>query len=139
MAKNRAARGNQADNTQDMSLIVQKMNAMRFAIEQYHVAVEQYKAENPDIDVEALLSKQKELLPILGHLPHRELDKFITYAKEQGTNIPFQAMEMGVLAAGRKDMQNGLAEILDSLKFGKPVCPECNEKMDNRGRNKKKS
>jgi tRNA(Ile2) C34 agmatinyltransferase TiaS len=52
--------------------------------------------------------------------------------------MPFQAIEMGVLAAGRKDMQNGLTEILDSMKFDTPVCPECNEKMENRGRNKKK-
>lgn len=53
--------------------------------------------------------------------------------------MSFDSMEMGILAAGRKDMQNGLAEILDSLKHGEQVCPECDEKMDNRGRGKKNS
>jgi hypothetical protein len=132
MTKNRDAKGNQAGNTQDMTVIVQK-------ITEAAIAIEQYKAENPDIDVEAILSEQKELLPIMRLLPNRELDKFISYAKEQGTKMPFQAMEMGVLNAGRKDMQNGLAEILDSLKFDKSVCAECNEEMDNRGRSKKNS
>ena len=138
VANNRGARGNQAGNSQDVSSILQKITAIHFAVEQYNVAVEQYKAENPDIDVEALLCEQKNLLPILSLLPNRELDKFITYAKEQGTKMPFHAMEMGVLVAGRKDMQNGLAEILDSIGFDKPVCSECHEKMDNRGRSKKK-
>jgi hypothetical protein len=138
MVKNKKAKGNQADNGQNMTLIVQKMNALCFDAEQYNAAVAQYKAENPDIDVEAILSKEKDLLPILGLLPNRELDKFISYAKEQGTKMPFKDMEMGVLAAGRTDMQNGLAEILDSIKFDTPICPECNEKMENRGRSKKK-
>lgn len=131
MANNREGRRKQGGTAQDISSIVQKINALRFAIEQY-------KSENPDVDVEALLSEQNELLPILGLLPHRELDKFITYAKEQGTKMSFHAMETGVVAAGRKDMQNGLAEILDSIGFDKPVCSECNEKMDDRGRSKKK-
>jgi hypothetical protein len=129
MTGNKDARSNQTSTTQDLSSLIQKLNEV----------IEQYKAENPDIDVEAILSKQKELQPILGLLQNRELDKFITYAKGQGTKMPFQAMEMGVLAAGRKDMQNGLAEILDSLKFDKPVCPECNDEMDDRGRSKKNS
>ena len=146
MAKNKKARGTQASNAQDMASIVQKIDALNFATEQYNIAVEeyniaieQYKVDNPDIDVEAILSEQKELAPILRLLSRRELDQFITYAKEQGTKMPFQAMEMGVLAAGRRDMQNGLTEILDSMKFDKPVCSECNEKMDNRGRIKKNS
>ena len=130
MASKKDAKGNQASKTQDLSSIIQKINEAA-------IAIEQYKAENPNVDVEAILSKQKELLPILGLLQNRELDKFITYAKEQGTRMPFQAMEMGVLAAGRKDMQNGLTEILDSLKFDKSVCSECNDEMDDRGRSKK--
>lgn len=146
MADNRKRRDNQADDTQDISSLLQKRNAIllslkqhKVAIEQYNLAVEEYKSKNPDIDVEVLLSEQKGSLPIPGLVPNRELDKFINYAKEQGTKIPFEAMEMGILAAGRKDMQNGLAELLDSMKFDKPVCSECNEKMDNRGRSKKKS
>lgn len=138
MAKNRDARINQGGTAQDLSSLVQRINAIRFAVEQYNVAVEQYKSENPGIDVESLLSEQKELLPILGLLPHRELDKFISYAKEQGTRMPFDSMEMGVLAAGRQDMENGLAEILDSLGFDKPVCSDCTKNMENRGRSKKK-
>jgi hypothetical protein len=102
------------------------------------VAIEQYKAENPNVNVDGILSKHKELLPVMGLSSSRELDKFITYAKEQGTKMSFDAMEMGILAAGRKDMQNGLAEILNPLEFNKPDCSECSEEMDNRGRSKKK-
>jgi len=146
MANNRGKRSNQVGNTQDISSIMQKMNAVRLAVEQhktaveqYEAAVEQYKGENPGVDVEAILSEQQELLPALKMLSNRELDKFITYAKEQGTRMSFQAMETGILAAGRKDMQQGLAEILDTLEFEKSACTECNEEMDNRGRSKKKS
>jgi hypothetical protein len=131
MANNKKERGKQTGNVQDMSFIVQKINETRFAIDQY-------KAENPNIDVEALLSEQKDLLPILGLLPNRELDKFISYAKKQGTKMSFHEMEKGVLAAGREEMQSGLAEILNILEFDTPVCPECNKKMRNRGRSKKK-
>jgi hypothetical protein len=76
----------------------------------------------------------------MRQLSNRELDKFIAYAKEQGTTMSFDSMEMGILAAGRKDTQNGLTEILDSLKFDKPTCPEpeCGNGMENRGRGKKK-
>ena len=101
-------------------------------------AIERYKAENPGADMEALLSEQKEYLPLLRQASTREVDKFVSHAKEQGTKMPFDSMEAGMLAAGRKDMQNGLAEILDSLKFDKPGCAECGEGMDNRGRSKKK-
>jgi hypothetical protein len=114
----------------DVSLIIQKANeAARNAGD----AIEQYKAENPDIDVEAVLREQNELLPIIRQLSSRELDKFVAYAKEQGTKMPFDTMEMGILAAGRMDMKNGLAEILDAMKFDKP------EGTDDRGRSKKKS
>ena len=116
----------------DASALMQKINEALNAIEQY-------KAENPGVDVDAILSKQNELYPILRRLSTRELDRFVEYAKEQGTKMPFDSMEMGILAAGRKDMQNGLAEIVNSLKFEKPICPECDEVMDNRGRSKKKS
>ena len=159
MANNRKGRGNQTGNAQDMSFIVQKINEMHFAAEQYNIAtnqynvamkqcniaVKQYKEENPDIDVEALLSEEKDLIPtcppvrqVLGLLPNRELDKFISYAQKQGTKMSFDAMEMGVLAAGRTDMQNGLAQILNALEFDTPVCPECNKEMKYRGRSKKK-
>ena len=102
-------------------------------------AIEQYKAKNPNAGEDAITSEHKELLPVMGLISNRELDKFIKYAKEQGTKMPFDSMEMGVLAAGRKDMQNGLAEILNSLEFDKPDCSICGEEMDNRGRSKKKS
>ena len=115
----------------DASAVMRKVNEAL-------IAVEQLKAENPDVDVDAILSAQNEMYPTLRLLAGRELDKFVAYAKEQGTEMPFGSMEMGVLAAGRKDMQNGLAEILNSLKFEKPECPECEEGMDNRGRSEKK-
>ena len=115
----------------EASAVMQKINeALK--------AVEQYKAENPGVDVDAILSAQNDLYPILRRLSNREVDKFVAHAKEQGTRMPFDSMETGILEAGRKDMQNGLAEILDSLKFEKPACPECDEGMDNRGRSKKK-
>ena len=101
-------------------------------------AIEQYKIENPEVDVEAILHEQNELLAKMRQLSSRELDKFVAYAKEQGTKMPFDSIEMGVLDAGRRDMRNGLAEILDSLEFEKPTCLECDEAMDNRGRSKKK-
>ena len=97
-----------------------------------------YIGESPDVDAEAILAERKELQPSLGALSKREIDKFVAYAKEQGTILPFDAMESGILAAGRRDMQNGLSEIVNSLKFEKPDCPECGEGMDNFGRSKKK-
>jgi hypothetical protein len=152
MANNRKERENQTGNAQDISLIVQKLNEMRFATEQYNIAlnqynlaveqynltIEQYKAKNPDIDVEALLSEENDLLPILDLLPNCELDKFIRYAKKQGTKMSFDAMEMGVVAAGRTDMQDGLAQIANALEFDTPICPKCNKEMRNCGRSKKK-
>jgi predicted site-specific integrase-resolvase len=121
-----------ANNKKDVSAIIQEIN------DTVNLAIEKYKAENPDIDVEAILSEDQGLLPILGLLKNREVDKFVAYAKEQGTRMPFDAMEMGILAAGRKDMQTGLAEILDSLKFDKPICSKCDDKKVDRGRSKKK-
>jgi len=146
MASSKNKGGNQAGNVSDVSSIVQRKKAIDFLAEQYNIAVneynaavEQYKSANPDVDVEAILSEQKKFLPVLDHLSNRELDKFVTYAKNQGTEMSFHDIENGVLAAGRKDMQNGLTEILDSIKFESSVCPECNKKMENRGRSKKKS
>jgi len=69
----------------------------------------------------------------------REVDKFVAYAKGQGSGMSFDSMEAGILAAGRKDIQNGLTEILNSMKFDKPSCLECKEGMDNRGFGKKNS
>jgi len=96
-----------------------------------------YIGKNPDADVAAMLAEKSEVQPTLGVLSNRELEKFILHAKSQGLEMPFGDMEMGVLTAGRKDMQNGLAEILNSLKFDKPDCPECEDGMDNLGRVKK--
>ena len=126
------AKAKQANSSRDKSAIILEINDV------VNSAVEKYKAENPDVDVEAILSEHKDLLSILGMMPKREVDKFVAYAKGQGTKMTFGSMEMGILAAGRKDMQNGLAEIADSLKFDKPVCPECDQEMENRGRSKKK-
>jgi predicted lactoylglutathione lyase len=122
---------NQADDTQDIAVLIQKLSEIVNAIEQYRI-------ENPDFNLEMALSEQKELLPTLKLLKKRELDKFVAYAKEQGTKMTFDTMEKGVLTAGRRDMQDGLAEIADSLKFNAPVCSECGEEMDYRGRSKKK-
>jgi len=101
-------------------------------------AVDQYKAENPDVDVDAFLTSQNPMYPMLKQLAGRELDRFVAYAKEQGTAMPFDSIEMGVLSAGRRDMQKGLEEILNTIKVDEPVCPICDEKMDNQGRSKKK-
>jgi hypothetical protein len=122
-------------NKRDTTGIIQEINEVVYR------AIEQYKAENPDVDVDAILSgqnSQNELFSTMRQSSSRELEKFIALAKEQGTKMPFAAMETGVLFAGRKDMQNGLAEILNSLRFDKPTCSECGEEMDDRGRRKKK-
>ena len=103
------------------------------ASEAVATVLEQYKAENPDIHIEATLHEQEGLTPTIKQLSGREVERFVAYAKEQGTKMPFDSMESGILAAGRKDMQDGLAEILNSLKFDKP------EGMENRGLSKKKS
>jgi predicted lactoylglutathione lyase len=122
---------NQANDAQDITALLLKLDEIINAMEQY-------KVKHPDFDLEAALSERKELLLALQLLKKRELDKFVVYAKEQGTKMSFDAMEMGVLTAGRKDMQDGLAEIVNSLKFEVPVCSECDEKMNNRGLSKKK-
>ena len=100
--------------------------------------IEEIKEKNADIKEETSKSEQKELISAIGEISSQEISKFVGYAKEQGTKMSFDSMEMGILAAGRKDMQKGLAEILDSMKFEQPKCPECNEKLENRGRSKKK-
>ena len=115
-----------------------KIETATKAVNDASKAIEQFKAENPDLDVEALLSEQNGLPSAYKKISNREIDKFIDYAKEQGIKMPFDSMEMGIIAAGRKDMQNGLAEILNAIDPGKPSCPECGEGMDNRGRSKKK-
>jgi len=125
------AKTNPSNNSSDTIELIQKVKEAK-------EAMERYKTENPDVDVDALLAEHNASIPILNSLSNRELDKFIKYAQKQGTKMPFGSMEMGILAAGRKDMQNGLAEILNSLKFDKPTCTECDEEMDNRGRSKKK-
>ena len=110
----------------DVSAIIQGAN------QAINNAIEQFKAENPDIDVETILSEQMELAAQLRQSSSSELEKFVAYAKKQGTKMPFDSMEMGILDAGRKDMRNGLAEILNSTKFDKPAG------MEDRGRSKKK-
>lgn len=136
MAKNPKGKADKTKAAQGKSDLLQIIGE---AINTIKTAVEEYQAENPDDDLEEILSGHSGLLPGLGMLRTRELDKFIAFAKEQGTKMPFDAMEMGVLAAGRKDMQNGLAEILNTMKFGKTDCPECGEEMVDRGRGKKNS
>jgi hypothetical protein len=120
--------------TQAMKLTINEVTAK---VKDANEAIEQYKAENPGVDVEAFLSEQNSLSRAFGQIATREVDKFVSYAKEQGVKMPFDSMEMGILAAGRKDMQNGLAEILNSIDHSRPNCPECDEGMDNRGRSKK--
>jgi len=132
MMENIKGNTKQKKNSRDRSALVQKIN------EAIKNVIEEYKAENPDIDVDAMLSEHNDLLPALGALKKSEVEKFIIYAKEQGTGMPFDSMEMGILAAGRKDMQDGLAEILNSMKFNKLACPECDKDMVDRGRGKKK-
>jgi predicted peroxiredoxin len=133
MANNENAKAKQSSSKREASEIIQMIN------EAVAIAVKRYKVENPEVDVEAILSEYKAALPALGLMPNSELEKFVAHAKEQGTKMAFDSMEMGILAAGRKDMRNGLAEILNSLDFIKPTCSECDADMDNRGRGKKKS
>jgi len=124
--------GNETIKSVDVFTVVQK-------IKEAISAIEQYKTENPGANLEAHLSeKHKELQSSLRQISSREVDKFVAHAKEQGTKMSFDSMEMGILAAGRKDMQNGLTEILNTIKFDKPDCSKCDEEMDNRGRSKKK-
>ena len=117
---------------------IESISAVRQKINEALTAIEKYKTENPDANMEEILSGERELRSVIGEITKGEVDKFVAYAKEQGTKMPFDAMEMGILAAGRNDMQKGLAEILDSIKFDKPACAECNNKLENRGRSKKK-
>jgi len=119
----------------DVSAIIKNANE---ATSNANKAIEQFKSENPGVDVEALLSEHERLAPTLGQISSRELDKFVAYAKEQGVKMSFDSIEMGVVAAGRKDMQNGLSEILNTIDTDKPACPVCDEEMNNRGRSKKK-
>jgi hypothetical protein len=68
----------------------------------------------------------------------QEIRKFIRYAKGEGTKLTIGELENGIMAAGRTDMQNGLAEILNGMKIEAPVCGECGEKLEDLGRSKKK-
>jgi hypothetical protein len=113
--------GSENIKSADMAAIIKKVNE----------AIDEYRAENPEVPVETILYEEEELQPTLRQLSNREMDKFIAYAKDQGTKMPFASMEMGILAAGRMDIQNGLAEILDSVKFDKP------KGLYDRGRGKK--
>ena len=122
-----------ARNSQDKSTVIREIN------EAVADVIEAYKANNPNVDVDAILAEYDGLLLNMVKLRKRELDTFVAYAKEQGTKMPFEAMETGVLDAGRKDMRNSLTEILDSVGFERPVCPECEEEMMDRGRSKKNS
>jgi hypothetical protein len=107
-------------------------------LEEANKAIEKYQTENPTADIEAILSANKKYMPIMRILQNSELDKFATYAKEQGTKMTFGEMEEGVVAAGRKDMQSTLAELANGLKFEKPICEECGEAMENNAIGKKK-
>jgi len=100
--------------------------------------IKRFQAANPDVDIASLLTDGTDVQAILEKTRALELEKFVTYAKRQGTNMSFSDMEMGVLNAGRKDMQNSLTEIVDSLKFERPVSTEDGVKMEDKGRGKKK-
>jgi len=99
---------------------------------QYENEVDNLKSEEKET-----LRKYDEMRNDIETLSCSELKKFIEYAKEQGTNMLFRDMENGVLEAGRKDMQTGLSEILNSLSFDKPTCSECGEGLTNKGKQKK--
>jgi hypothetical protein len=118
-----------------MRISITEISAM---INNTHNAIEQFKKENPGVDVEAVLAEQQELPQALRKISGGELKKFIAYAKCQGIKMPFDAIEMGILTAGRRDMRDGLAEILNAIDFDKPICVGCAKNMTNRGRNKKK-
>ena len=120
-AESAKTKGKGNAKTIDISTIMQMANETLNAIEQFN-------AENPCVDVDALLSEHSELISALRRLSRREVDKFVAYAKEKGTAMTSDAMEMGILAAGRKDMQDGLLEIFSSLKFETPICSECVDK-----------
>jgi hypothetical protein len=133
MGESTKKKANRAKAAHERSALIEKID------EAVKLAIEEYKAENPGANVEEILPEHNMLLPELLMLRKRELDKFVTYAKEQGTKMSFDTMEMGVLAAGRKDMQESLSEILDTVKFDKPTCSECGDEMNDRGRSKKNS
>jgi predicted peroxiredoxin len=116
----------------DVSAIIKE------AQESVNKAMEQYKIENPGVDIEMLLAEQKCLPLEFSQIRRREVDKFVKHAIKQGVKMPFDTMEMGIIAAGRKDVQNGLSEILNTINPDKPTCHECNERMEDRGRSKKK-
>jgi len=97
----------------------------------------EYEIGNLKNEEKETLRKYDEMHNDIKALTGGELKKFIEYAKEQGTNMLFRDMENGVLEAGRKDMQTGLAEILNSLAFEKPTCSECGEGLANKGKQKK--
>ena len=115
----------------------EKMEALRVAKDEEIIRLAEHKAECPVIDAPTL-TVQAEASAMILQTQNSELQKFIKQAKEQGIKMPFEKMEMGVLAAGRRDMENGLTEILNSLEFNKPTCSECDGGMNNRGRSKKK-
>ena len=114
------------------------VNNANNAVNNANKAIEQFKEENPGVDIDALLSEQMVLPQAIGQIANREVDKFVAKAKKQGIKMPFNSIEMGILAAGRKDAQNGLVEILNAIAPSKPTCPKCKEELENRGRSKKK-
>jgi uncharacterized protein (UPF0264 family) len=126
MARKKSTKAKQLIAAQDMVETIEKL-------------VGQFKAENPDVDINEILLEHKELKSVFEHVRNQELAKFTAYAKEQGTRMSFSEMEMGILAAGRKDMQNSLAELAESLKFDTPVCSEDGTNMRDCGLVKKKS
>ena len=95
-----------------------------------------------DFNIKAPQSNQRddgEMLHTFGQLAGSEVAGFVANAKKLGTRMSFDEMEMGILAAGRKEMRNGLAEIMNSLEFGKQTDPDRGDTLENRGRRKKNS
>ena len=106
-------------------------------VESIQEMLKEFREGNPDVDIDKILSVHEELRSVLGHVQNLELAKFAAYAKEQGTRMSFGEMEMGVLDAGRKDMQNTLTDIAESLKFDTPTCSEDGTNMRDCGLVKK--
>ena len=109
------------------------------AMDRANKAVSEFRAKHPDADVDRILAGHGELRSTLAAARSGELGRYIDHAKEQGTKIPFRELEAGVLEAGRRDMRDGLAEVMDSIRFDAPVDAESGEKMANHGRAKKNS
>jgi len=137
-----AENGGQTNDAKAIAEMVKRANAQviraNAQVIKANAAVKEFQAANPDVDIEALLAEHEEFRSMLAEGRSGELGRFIGHAIEMGTEMSFAEMEEGVLDAGYADMRNGLARVMDSLKFEAPVCQEDGTPMENRGRGKKK-